>query len=404
MDTSFMYHAYGVKDYTCTATQYEGNNIIFKMQTAKRKHCCCRCGSRQVILFGKSKRRLRTVPIGLKQVYIELHLHRLQCKNCNSIGLEPIRIVQGKRSYTRKFERYVLALSKAMTIKDLSALLGVSWDTVKDIQKRYLKRKFSRPDLSKVRYIGIDEFAVRKGHRYMTIVVDLERGEVLHIGDGKGMDALLEFWKRVNKEKVSIQAIATDLSTAFIASVMENAPGVPLVFDHFHVVKLMNTALDKLRRDVYNQEKDLHKRKVTKGLRWVLLQNSEKTKDNADAKKRLDQALAVNHDLAQAYYLKEELREIWRQANKREAEEKLLDWVLKARSTTIEVLKKMAATLLAHKFGILAWYDYHISTGKIEGINNKIKTMKRQAYGYRDEVFFKLSVLAIHTKTYAFVG
>lgn len=291
-----------------------------------------------------------------------------------------------------------------MTIKDLSALLGVSWDTVKDIQKRYLKRKFSRPDLSKVRYIGIDEFAVRKGHRYMTIVVDLERGEVLHIGDGKGMDALLEFWKRVNKEKVSIQAIATDLSTAFIASVMENAPGVPLVFDHFHVVKLMNTALDKLRRDVYNQEKDLHKRKVTKGLRWVLLQNSEKTKDNADAKKRLDQALAVNHDLAQAYYLKEELREIWRQANKREAEEKLLDWVLKARSTAIEVLKKMAATLLAHKFGILAWYDYHISTGKIEGINNKIKTMKRQAYGYRDEVFFKLSVLAIHTKTYAFVG
>lgn len=399
-----MYHAFGIRGYTRFATQYEGNAIIFKLQTPRKQQRCSFCKSRKIILFGRYKRRVRTIPIGTKRVYFELHLHRLQCKECGRIGLEHVSIVQGKRGYTRKFERYVLALSKAMTIKAISSLLGVSWDTIKDIKKRYLKRNFSRPNLSGVRYIGIDEFAVRKGHNYMTIVVDLLRGEVLHVGDGKGREALKPFWDRVKRENIKFEAVATDLSPAFIASVMDNAPNTALVFDHFHVIKLMNTALDKLRRDVYNQEKDLHKRKVTKGLRWVLLQNSEQTRSDKDAKDRLEQALAINKELAQAYYLKEELREIWCQIDKQSAERQLMDWVHKARSTTIEVLKKMAATLLAHRFGILAWYDHHISTGKVEGINNKIKTMKRQAYGYRDTEFFKLSVLAIHMKTYAFVG
>lgn len=404
MITSFMYHVFGVKDYSYDATHYEDNSIIFKLQKPKKKLCCNQCKSRKVILFGKSKRRLQTVPIGHKRVFLELQLHRLQCKSCGFIGLEPISIAQGKRGYTRKFEKYVLTLSKAMTIKDIASHLKVSWDTVKDIQKRYLKRNFSRPKLSAVRYIGIDEFAVRKGHHYMTIVVDLLQGEVLHVGQGRGMDALKAFWKRIKQENIQLEAIATDLSPAFIASIMENAPDVALVFDHFHVVKLMNTALDKLRRDIYNQEKDLHKRKVTKGMRWILLQNAEQTMNDKQAKERLEQALSINRELALAYYLKEELREIWFQADKQSAERKLMDWVHKARATTIQVLKKMAATLLAHRLGILAWYDHHISTAKVEGINNKIKTMKRQAYGYRDYEFFKLSVLAIHLKTYAFVG
>jgi transposase len=297
----------------------------------------------------------------------------------------------------------VVELSRIGTLKDVSSFLHISWDTVKDIEKRYLKRHYSNPDISKVKCIGIDEFAVAKGHIYKTIVVDLDTGLVIYIGQGKGADSLDKFWEKVSKKGVKIESVATDLSAAFISSVLSNAPNATLVFDHFHVVKLMNDAIDQIRRDVYRQEKDLNKRKVLKGTRWLLLRNGKDIFD-ANFRTRLDNALKLNEPLAQAYYLKESLKEIWMQVNKQEAETVMDDWIKQAKESKVPRLVKFAATLTAHKFGILAWYDHHISTGKVEGINNKIKTMKRQAYGYRDQEFFDLKILALHDKNYAFAG
>lgn len=105
----------------------------------------------------------------------------------------------GKRSYTNKFARYVVDLSRIGTIKDVALFLNVSWDTVKDIQKRYLQRHYGNPDLSKLEYIGIDEFAVRKGHVYKTIVADLQTGQVVYVGEGKSASALDKFWKKIRK-------------------------------------------------------------------------------------------------------------------------------------------------------------------------------------------------------------
>lgn len=142
-------------------------------------------------------------------------------------------------------------------------------------------------------------------------------------------------------------------------------------------------------------EKDVNKRKVLKGTRYLLLGNGEDIFDKQH-KTRLDNALAMNEPLSKAYYLKEQLREIWSQVNKEEAEAALDDWVRQARESQIVQLAKMAATLLAHRRGILAWYDCHISTGKVEGINNKIKVMKRNAYGFRDDRYFTLRLYALH--------
>ena len=276
-------------------------------------------------------------------------------------------------------------------------------DTVKDIQKSYLARHYGNPDFSGLEYIGIDEFAVSKGHVYKTIVVSLVNGHVVHIGDGKGKEALAGFWEKAKKAGVSIKAVATDLSSAFIASVMENAPQATLVFDHFHVVKLMNEVLDGVRRSAYREEKDLNKRKVIKGTRWLLLCDGKDVFDEG-FKNRLENALKMNEPLMKVYYLKEALREIWAQINKEEAEKALDCWLQQAYQAKIPKLTAFANTLKAHKWGVLAWYDYHISTGKLEGINNKIKTMKRQAYGYRDQRFFELKIFAMHDKNYAFVG
>jgi transposase len=283
------------------------------------------------------------------------------------------------------------------TIKSVAGHLHLTWDTVKEIHKRRLARRYTPLDIRGVRNIGIDEFAVRKGHVYKTIVVDLDTGRIIHVGDGKGADALRKFWKRVDHYGVVIEHIATDLSRAYIASVMENAPVAVHVFDHFHVVKLMNEALDELRARVYRKETELNGRKVVKGIRWLLLCNGDDIFDEKH-KTRLENALAMNKPLAQAYYLKESLREIWAQSTKAAASQVLEEWLEQARSTKIPLIIKVANTIAAHRTGILAWYDCNISTAKVEGINNKIKVLKREAYGFRDERYFKLRLYDLHNK------
>ena len=162
--------------------------------------------------------------------------------------------------------------------------------------------------------------------------------------------------------------------------------------NHFHVVKLMNDALDKVRRDAYRNIEDEDVRKAIKGTRWMLLSNSEDLK----GREKLDAALRLNRPLFDAYYLKEDLRQIWMKLGKDEAEKYLDDWVERMRATGNKHLVKVANTVMAFCSGILSWYDHRISNGKVEGINNKIKVLKRVAYGYRDEEYFRLRLFALH--------
>jgi len=143
---------------------------------------------------------------------------------------------------------------------------------------------------------------------------------------------------------------------------------------------------------------------VIKGTRWLLLKNAENLDPRRREAERLEEALRLNQPLATAYYLKEDLRQLWEQPDKETAAAFLQDWMARAHASGVGMLQKMATTLGLYRSGILAYYDYPISTGPLEGTNNKIKTMKRQAYGFRDQEFFKLKILAIHEAKYALVG
>ena len=395
MNSSFLYHAWGLYTHECTREEYKGNTIILHIQAKEREKVCPRCGNRHLVKNGYRIRDFIGLPIGGKKVLIRMKVQRYKCRDCDYDQQERIPFATGSRSYTHRFAKYVVDLLRGMTLQDVSNHLGVSWDTVKEIHSTYLERHYSPPSLEGVENIGIDEFAVRKGHVYKTIVVDLDSGRVLYVGDGKGADALTKFWKKVRRKDIRIKHVATDLSAAFIASVMENCPEAVHVFDHFHVVKLMNEKLDDIRRKVYSMEKDVNKRKVLKGTRYLLLGNGADIFDKQH-KSRLDNALAMNEPLSKAYYLKEQLRQIWMQPVKSMGEDVFDDWVRQAEQSKIPQLQKMAVTMRAYKTGILAWYDCHLSTGKVEGINNKIKVMKRNAYGFRDDKYFTLRLYALH--------
>ena len=180
-----------------------------------------------------------------------------------------------RRSYTKSFERFVLELSRSMTIRDVARHLNVGWDLIKEIQKRDLLRRYAKPKLKHLRYIAIDEIAVAKGHRYLTVVMDLESGAVVFVGDGKGADALKPFWKRLRPSKAKIEAVAMDMSKAYWGAVRTHLSKAKIVFDHFHVIKLFNDKLSDLRRALYREATEIMHKAVLKGTRWLLLKNPE---------------------------------------------------------------------------------------------------------------------------------
>jgi transposase len=350
------------------------------------------------------ERTFRTIPIGSKPALIRFSVPRVLCFACGKTRQVKLGFADPKKRYTRAFERYALELSRHTTIQDAADHLQVSWDTIKDIQARSLQRRFGKPKLHKLRQIAIDEIAIGKGHRYVTVVLNLLSGAVVFVGDGKGTEALEPFWRRLRRARARIKAVATDMSKAYIRAIRDNLPDVVHVFDHFHVIKLFNDKLSAFRRELYHQAHSDQERKVLKGTRWLLLKNPENLDAGRDEQQRLDEALRLNVPLATAYYLKEDLRQIWDQPDKRTARRVLKDWLARARASGFRMLMQFADTLEEHQEGVLAYYDFRISTGPLEGTNTKIQLMKRQAYGFRDPEFFKLKILGIHETKHALVG
>jgi transposase len=403
MSTSLLYHAFGIRGYKYVRTAYEGGETVFTIRQEPRTCRCEACGSRDVRPKGQVQRRFRSLPIGRRATAVIFPIPRVDCQACGVVRQVKVDFADARRSYTKAFERYALDLSRHMTILDVARHLGVSWDLVKDIQKRDLSRRHARPKLKGLRRIAIDEIAVGKGHRYLTVVLDLDGGAVVFVGDGKGGGALKPFWKRLRRCKAKVEAVAMDMSPAYHDAVATHLPGAAIVYDHFHVIKLFNEKLSDLRRSLYHKA-EAEQKKVLKGSRWLLLKAAEHLDAGRDEEARLEKALELNKPLAVAYYMKEDLRQLWSQPGKRFAGAFLTDWIRRAETSGIRMLQQMARTLESRRAGLLAYYDYPISTGPLEGTNNKIKTMKRQAYGFRDREFFKLKILAIHEARYALVG
>lgn len=404
MSTSLLYHAFGVRGYQYVRTEYEGGQILFTIRQPPEHWSCPACGSRDVIGRGVVERRLRTIPIGQRPVSVVLPVQRVGCRACGLVRQVDLGFADPGRSYTRAFERYALELSHHMTIKAVAAHLNVSWDVIKDIQKRDLQSRFARPNLAELRQIAIDEICIGKGLRYVTVVLDLDSGAVVFVGDGKGAAALEPFWRRLRRSRAEIEAVALDMSAAYILAVSTHMPWAVLVFDHFHVIKLFNEKLSDLRRELYHQAATEVDQQILKGTRWLLLKNPENLDPARDELRRLEKALQLNQPLATAYYLKEDLRRLWAQPDKLTATQFLAAWIARAEASGIRLLRNFAHTLRQHEEGILAYYDYQISTGPLEGTNNKIRTLQRQAYGFRDLEFFKLKILALHQAKYALVG
>lgn len=406
MSTSLLYHGFHVQGYTYLRTEYSEGVIFFHMEKNKYKLCCACCGSRDVVKKGRKMRNVQTLPIGRKKVFLSLHLHRLKCNSCGCLKQEELLISASKKHRTYSLERYVVELLKHSTVKEVALHLGMSWNTVKEIHSQFLKKKYSRIKLRGLRYLGVDEIALRKGHRYMTVVVNLENGEVVWCHTGRSIYSLETFLKKVKRSRADIKAIAIDMWPSYLTAVLRHFPRDVVVFDHFHVIQNYNRMLERFRKKQAAKARKEDKA-VYKGTRYLLLKGQEKIQANEKAREKLIRLLKLNQKLSVAYILKEELRALWNCTCKQQAMDYMSIWLQKLWASGIEELNEFAHKMAEHFYGIINYFDHgnkRVTTAIVEGINNKIKVLKRQAYGFRDVEYFKLRIYALHESRYSLIG
>jgi len=393
MSTSHFYHTQGIRGFKLKRMErVKGLEIACVISTSDYV-LCPKCLSRNVSVVQTNKTRdIRGLSIGLKRMIFRVQIRRIRCHECGSYLQEPINFCPNPYSrFTKHLARFVLALRSAMSISDTARFTGLHWETVKNIEKAWLEKKYERIRLGQVSILGIDEVYLGKKRGYITVVRDMESGAVLFIGKGKGGDALKKFRKRIKRKAGQIKAVVMDMANSYSAWVEDVLPNAEIVYDHFHVIKLMNDRMDNLRRTTMNKLADEQKKEL-KGKRYLLLRNEEALSGNAAVElKKLRLEFA---DLGTASLMKEYLRNIYKMADSCDlARRAFLLWCEKAEVSGIRCLRQMAKTIRKRLQGLLAFWRYNrITSASQEGFNNKIGWLTRQAYGYRDEKYLILKI------------
>lgn len=319
-------------------------------------------------------------------------MRRIRCRDCQASHQESISFCPAPYvRYTKWAARWVLGLRPEMSIKAVAKFTGLHWETVKNIEKAWLERKYRKISLREVRYLGIDEVYLGKLLGYITVVRDMDSGAVLYVGKGKGGDALNKFGKRLKRRAKKIKAVAIDMANSYSAWVKEVLPDADIVYDHFHVIKLMNERMNNLRRSTMNKLEEAQKKEL-KGKRFLLLRNEESL--SLSAAEELKKLRFEFKDLGTASLMKEYLRNIYKLANSYDlAHTAFLLWAEKAEASGVNCLKQMAKTIRRRLDGLLAYWKHgKLTSASQEGFNNKIGWLTRQAYGYRDEKYLYLKI------------
>jgi len=312
--------------------------------------------------------------------YLEAVVRRVYCPCTGSEQVEEVPWSRPAAKVTRSLEKAVAVLSRTTDTTTAARHFGLSWRTVNAIEGRYAEEQLTPMRFEGLCAIGVDEVSHRRGHQYLTVVVDLLRGDVVWIGEGRSQETLEGFFREIGPERCrTIDVVATDLHVPYHSAVRRFAPQADLAFDHFHLVKLLNDGLDDLRREEFRRlEQD--ERSWLKGTRWAVL------KDPAHLTPRqaqtLDELARHNRRLYRAYLLKEEFRHAWVVGNVELSRRRLQRWLQWAVRSRIRQLVRFAHTVKEHLAGILRAIELGISTATVEGTNNKIKTIVKRAYGF----------------------
>jgi len=339
--------------------------------------------------------RARDLRVANWYLHVEFERWRVKCPGCGGVHVERLDWLARNPRYTERFALHVGNLCRSMTHKAVAELERLHDSTVKDLSKLYMAEQVRRAGMPAPRAIGIDEIAIHKGHDYRVVVSDLERGRPIWFGGSGRTEADIDqFFAELGPERSArIELAVMDMWRPFRNSAGKNAPNADIVFDKFHILRHLSDALDQVRRGEYKRLQG-QERSYIKGQRYTLLSNRENL--SLDGRQSLKKLLAANKRLNTAYLLKESFGQLWSYRTERGARAFFERWKQSLRWQRLEPYQKFVRMIERHWDGIAAYCkpENKVSLGLVEGLNNKIRVIQRSAYGYRDEGFLKLKIIA----------
>jgi transposase len=337
---------------------------------------------------------VRDLPIFDTAVELIVPRLRVACEHCGA-KLEQLAWLAAYARVTTRLATNVARLCKVMSVRHVAQFYGLNWKTVKRIDQRHMQRELGPIDLTGVEVIGLDEFAIQKGHRYATVIVEPERRRVLWVGRGRSREDVRPFFELLGPEGCQrLRAAVMDMNAAYAEELRAHCPQAEIVYDLFHVVaKYGREVIDRVRVDQANAlRQDRTARQVVKGARWLLLKNRDSLAPQQEIE--LEELLAANRPLFVTYVMRDALKDLWSYRDTDTAARACRSWYRKALRSDVEPLRRFAQRLRPYLHGILAHARWPLGTNLIEGINNKIKVIKRMAYGFRDDAYFFLKIRA----------
>jgi transposase len=310
------------------------------------------------------------------KTFIHARIPRIDCSEHKKKQIE-IPWARNLSGFSLYMESSIMTFAKKMTIKEAADILGETDKRIWRVIENYVEKAISKQEFSAVKQIGIDETAIRKGHKYISLFVDLEKKKVIHICEGKGAEVVNTFSIKIKKHKglpENITDVSCDMSPAFIKGIQEHLPNASITFDRFHVMKLMNEALDKVRKSERVSNEEL------KNTRYIWLKNPEHLTD--EQKVILKNIERLNIKTARAYKIKLAFQNIFKQDTDN-AVESLKAWYSWAIRSRLEPVIQFAYTVKKHWNGILRWFKSRINNGILEGLNSIIQAAKAKARGFR---------------------
>lgn len=340
---------------------------------------CPRCGRRKRGRESRRVRRWRHLALWGHEVWLEGEIRRLKCRKCAAVVTEAVPWARHDSEFTRPFEDVVALLAQQTDKTAVMKLTGIAWVTVGRIAERVVAEKLDAVRFADLRRIGVDEISFRKRHRYLTVVTDHDRRRVIWVAEGKSSEVLKGFFEQIGREACEcIEIVTMDMSAAYRKAVSESLPEAQIVFDHFHIAKLANEALNEVRRQLMRDAVDQEAKAAVKGTMWATLHRMDNA---ADEHHEVLARLRPTQPLGRGYLLKESLLDILRRAVGK-PEQALRGWIAWAVRSRLEPFVRLGRTIRDHLDGVLALLRERIANGLAEGMNNKIRLLSHRAYGF----------------------
>ena len=351
---------------------------------------CAHCGTKLQDVHQNEYRTIRDIPVWGYDVQIEAHYRKGFCPVCQKIVVEHLEYTKPGLRITNRMVEYIVTLGRHLSDSEISRMLGLSRWVVRRIHFGALKEEYSDVDFGDVRFLLVDEISLRKGHRYATVIVDYERGRILDVIADRTHESLESFYNKLTlKQREAIEAVAMDMWKPYWKATQKMLPGADIVTDYFHLVrKYHSEVIDPVRKMIYQRADSEEEYKVIKKSRFILYKRRDRLKSGEKIK--LKKLLETNSDLYTVYTLKEWLHSIFEANSIEEAHERIAQFATLAKESGIAKLIKFAKTVQEKAVFIVNYVKYKMTTGLIEGINNKIKLIKRQRYGCPKLEFFRL--------------